>query len=134
MHVIVVLAKPFLSTIKQMVVRTGIDLKSSMQMMTLCPNKAETLIGTFEFFASNPDYQDPAANLAGRICPSSPITIDPALRPSIPTGEPKHEPETTVAVPTIRDGSRFSAKSTASHGDSLHSFALMIMVCGMLHL
>ena len=121
-----------------MVSRVGLDLKASVGLMTLCPKKVTTFIGAFEFFASNPDYQDPAANLEGRSCPSSPVTIDPALR--APTVETEPEPETTSDTaastsvdPIANDGTHLSAKAvaSASHGGGLLSFALVITVCGM---
>ena len=150
MHAIVVVAKPLQATIKQMVARAGLDLKAAMEMMKICPDKEPSFIGTFEFFASVPDYQDPAANL-DRSCPSSPITIDPAnrIRPTTTTVETETEPEpettttsdtatSTSADPTIKDDSSTKkfARSIASvsHGDGFLSFALMITVCGMLQL
>ena len=126
-----------------MVSRVGLDLKASMGLMTLCPKKVTTFIGAFEFFASNPDYQDPAANLDGRSCPSSPITIDPALRAPTVENEPEPEPETTSdtaastsADPIANEGTQLSARAiaSASHGGGLLSFALVFTVCGMLQL
>ena len=143
MHAIVVLAEPHQRSIKQMVGRAGLDLKAAMEMMQICPDKETTFIGSFEFFASVPDYQDPAANL-DRTCPSSPITIDPAnrIRPTTTPveTETEPEPETTTTSDTAASTSDSSTKmfarsiASVSHGDGLLSFALMITVCGMLQL
>ena len=126
MHAIVVLAKSLQATIKQMVGRVDLDLKAAMEMMKICPDKEPSFIGTFEFFVSVPDYQDPAANL-DRSCPSSPITdIGPAILLLLPTTP------TTSSDPSTKVPARSVA--SVSHGDGLLSFAVLVTLCGMLQL
>ena len=123
------LAKTHQTSIKAMVDRVGFNLTAAMELLQICPNNKLSFIGSLEFFASVPAYQDPAANL-NRTCPSSPITIDPAILIT-PTTTP-----TTSADPTVKDGpsTKVSARSVAcvSHGDGLLSFAVLVTLCGML--
>ena len=118
------LAKTHQTSIKAMVDRVGFNLTAAMELLQICPNNKLSFIGSFEFFASVPAYQDPAANLNR--------TIDPAILIT-PTTTP-----TTSADPTVKDypSTKVSARSVAcvSHGDGLLSFAVLVTLCGMLQL
>ena len=58
--------------LKSRIPRTKCDIRKALEQIQICPDSPNDFIGAFEFFASTPDFEDPAFNLT-RKCPFSPI-------------------------------------------------------------
>ena len=92
------------SALKREVNRTRFNIQYAMNKFYFCrPMSASTFIGAFELFASNPDFEDRTANL-NRSCIFN-------------------------ATSQTLIGQR---SASVSHGDTLLSLVIMIIVCRML--